>query len=165
MTKTKSEITGKQIDFSIKHVGLFVDDNLWQHDKWIVLFNGGEFTTNYSTGIGHRKPRIGSQCQSEFERIMNANYKKNKQNLIHVNNTIEKNSLPVAPKLDDVLYSLVIDSEAENMSFSDWCSNFGYDDDSMKANKIYNACSQNADILRKIGFSDLEELQSQFSDY
>ena len=163
--KTKSERTGKEIQFEAKHIGLLVDDNLWQHDKWLVLFNGGEFTVDYSTGIGLRKPKNHAQAKQEFNRITSRKWKKNKVNLIEVNKKIEKESVPVAPKLDDVLYSLVMDAEADTMSFSEWCSCFEYDEDSRKALSIYDACRKNADILRKIGFTNFEKLLDQFCDY
>lgn len=52
------------------------------------------------------------------------------------------------PKLSDVLYCLFMDSEARNTCFEDWCSDFGYSDDSIKARDIYNACIQNAIKLK-----------------
>jgi len=52
------------------------------------------------------------------------------------------------PTAYDVLYCLRLDSEADNMSFNDWCDMCGYDNDSISALKIYHACQENARKLR-----------------
>lgn len=46
------------------------------------------------------------------------------------------------PKLSDVLYSLIMDSQAVEMSFSEWCSMLDYDENSMKDFKIYSQCKR-----------------------
>jgi len=46
------------------------------------------------------------------------------------------------PKLADIFYGLVLDSEACEMSFQDWCDNFGLDSDSIKAKKSYDQCQE-----------------------
>lgn len=75
-----------------------------------------------------------------------------------------KNGKPVYPKLDDVLHCLVMDSEASNMSFADWCSVFGYDTDSRKALATYESCQISGDKLRKIGINT-EKAREAFQDY
>lgn len=57
---------------------------------------------------------------------------------------------PVAPKPDGVLYALMSDSEALNTSFHFWCSDFGYDNDSIKHFNIYQDCCNNALKFRGI---------------
>jgi len=56
----------------------------------------------------------------------------------------------VHPNKASVLYSLVLDSQAEDQPFSDWCDNYGYDNDSIKAQGIYHACIKNARKLRAL---------------
>ena len=53
--KTLSTILGKEFEFSTTHVGTFLTDELWVHDKWIVVIEGQDF--EYSTGIGHREAK------------------------------------------------------------------------------------------------------------
>lgn len=55
-----------------------------------------------------------------------------------------------APKIDSVLSSLMFDaSGAENASsFEDWASEYGYDTDSRKAERMYNACREISAKLR-----------------
>lgn len=56
---------------------------------------------------------------------------------------------PVRPTVADVLYSLFMDANAADESFSDWCDNFGYSDDSIKALNTYKACCDIAKHLRQ----------------
>ena len=56
---------------------------------------------------------------------------------------------PKAPKVADVLHSLVLDASAADENFHDWCANYGYSDDSIKAMNAYKACLEVAAALRK----------------
>ena len=62
------------------------------------------------------------------------------------------------PKLSDVLYSLIMDSESLEYSFSDWCDMLGYNTDSIKDKKIYNACIKNG--KRFYSLFDKDEIQN-----
>jgi hypothetical protein len=53
------------------------------------------------------------------------------------------------PTVDSVLDCLGSDASAADESFEDFCSNFGYDTDSRKAEKTYNACKRSGDKLRR----------------
>ncbi len=79
----------------------------------------GKWETSYYTGTGHRK---------QLNRFME--------------------SKPQAPKAADVLHSLIMDSEADSMSFRDWCDNFGYSDDSLNALETYRKCCTTAQKLQ-----------------
>ena len=50
----------------------------------------------------------------------------------------------------DVLHSLVMDAQATGYTFEDWCADFGYDSDSRKAYKVYEACLESGVKLRRI---------------
>lgn len=63
-----------------------------------------------------------------------------------------------------MLYSLVMDSDACDMSFDDWCSNFGYETYSRKALDTYLECQKNALKLRKAGI-DIEAERERLWDY
>lgn len=56
---------------------------------------------------------------------------------------------PKKPTVADVLYSLFMDASATDENFHDWCSNYGYSDDSIKAMNIYKQCLEIATALRK----------------
>lgn len=161
--KTLSTILNKEFDFQTFHAGLHVDDNLWQHDKWSIIINGESF--DYRTGIGHRKPINNfSRVKQEFNRIMNANPKQEKVNLITYNRKLSAVSKPVAPKIDDVLYSLITDADLSIESFQDFCDNLGYDTDSIKALNIYNSCVENGKKLKKF-IPDFYAACELFQDY
>ena len=69
-----------------------------------------------------------------------------------------------APSLTDVLYSLVMDSEAiDYPAFKDWADTFGYDSDSRSAEKTYRACLEIALKLRQV--IDLDDAREAFADY
>jgi len=71
------------------------------------------------------------------------------------------------PKLIDVLYALVMDSDVVSYStFEDWAESMGYDADSRKAEKIYHACLENFTKLRSvIGGLTIDKLQELYQDY
>lgn len=48
------------------------------------------------------------------------------------------------PTADDVVECLASDASACDVSFSEWCGDYGYDEDSRSAERTYRAC-------RKIG--------------
>jgi hypothetical protein len=53
------------------------------------------------------------------------------------------------PTAADVLNCLVSDARAGEMTFEEFCSDFGYDVDSRKAEKTWKACSANAPRVRR----------------
>lgn len=73
---------------------------------------------------------------------------------------IVKNTKPKAPDVASVVDSLRCDSDVLNYStFEDWADCFGYETDSRKAEKTYQACIQSAVQVRALfGPSLFEEL-------
>lgn len=72
--------------------------------------------------------------------------------------------VPKKPTLDDVLYCLVSDAEAGEMSFDEWCDNFGYDNDSRKALAMYLQCQENAKKIKRAGIN-IESERERLQDY
>ena len=74
---------------------------------------------------------------------------------------------PIRPKIADVLYSLILDAtSAADENFFDWCDNYGYPNDSIKAMNIYKKCLETAQILRKhFSFDTLRTLREMLQDY
>ena len=158
----KSEVLNKEIEFGTKHIGLELDESLWQFDKWIVRVGGEMFT--YRTGVGHRKPKIGRDNKRTLAKLLNTQWKKERENLSRINTKIAECSVAVHPSVDDVLYSLAMESDACEMSFHDWCGNFGYDTDSRSALDTYLACQENGRKLEKAGIN-LCEAREAFAEY
>lgn len=116
----------------------------WQDtaDHWRVDINGQKF--DFYTGVGLRKGY--------------------KQGARYTLESLRAETRPQKPKLDDVLHSLVMDAEACNESFEEWCSNFGSNPDSIKALETYRDCQKNADKLRKAGIN-IEAERERLADY
>lgn len=57
----------------------------------------------------------------------------------------------VFPKVDDVIASLVRDGSChfDSQSFSDWCCDLGYSDDSISAKATYEACEEIGKTLKR----------------
>lgn len=107
----------------------------WEHDSFSVLINGVSFV--FKTGLGHRsEPKISYG-----------------PTLVH------------APIIDDVLYSLVLDSSLASETFSDFCGNLGYDEDSRKALKAYLECQEASDKIREHLPVSLDKAIELFNEY
>jgi len=63
------------------------------------------------------------------------------------------------PKMEHVINCLLLDSSAHDVSFRDWCFEFGYSDDSIQAKSIYEACIENYFKLRKALGSQYEAIK------
>lgn len=74
----------------------------------------------------------------------------------HTGVGLRKNNKPVPPKVPDVLYCLLMDSSALDLTFEEWCSEMGYDTDSRKAEKIYNLCVENAIKVKRLLGKDFQ---------
>ena len=159
--KTLSKILNKEFDFVVNHLGLFLTDELHICDKYIVLIEGQDF--EYSGGIGHRI-EFDRFKKEAFQKLMNKNPKKDKSNLLLYIDELKKVSKPKPLNIDDVLYSLILDSQAGTESFYDFCDNYGYDNDSMKANEIYIACQKNSKKVKTF-IIDIEKASELFQEY
>ena len=64
----------------------------------------------------------------------------------------QKSGKPTPPELDSVLDCLAGDASGYDNSrdFEDWCSEYGYDTDSRKAEKTYRAIGEQAKKLRHL---------------
>ena len=133
------------------------DRDGWKCDEWKTGFRNGavQKTFSYFTGTGHRKLSAmdARALQGLNPRCIAAE-------------RIRAQAKPQAPHAADVLHALCIDASAEDEGFSDWCANFGYDSDSIKALRIYDACRDNARELRQVFTrAQLRELSEALRDF
>ena len=78
----------------------------------------------------------------------------------------EKSKKPIAPIPAFVLYSLTRDAEALDENFHDWCSNCGYDDDSLRALNTYQECCTNGGkVIDMLGRDLMAKLLEVLQDY
>lgn len=144
--------------------------------NWLVMIekNSQVITTDYMQGIAH----LPNYTQALSNNAMYADYLRECANTgKYAKNVKNRESFfrgagyPLvnipAPELTDVLYSLMMDSDALNYSsFEDWAENLGYDKDSRTAEKIYKSCLEIALKMRAmLGPDTLERLREVFQDY
>ena len=86
--KTHSTILNKDFDFSVNHLGLFINDELSLQDRYIILINGYDF--EYFQGIAHREERKIFSNVIIFKELLIMNPKKTKENMILYKENIEK---------------------------------------------------------------------------
>jgi isopropylmalate/homocitrate/citramalate synthase len=97
--------------------------------------------------------------------------------MIKVTNTETKQSIAfefwssiVKPEITEekeVLFAfecLILDSIAGDKYFEDFCSEFGYDTDSRKAEKIHKKCIKQLEKLKKIYDGDIYELVNELQE-
>ena len=157
-----------------------IPDDEWI--KWNVkLYHKDRLVleTEYSQGIGHipnynagpeqsgwKKQYAKTCCQTgKYQTGPLPRFSNGRVDWWKLSNGIiyhPKKPLP-PPKLKDVMYCLVMDSDALEYTFSDWCHEFGYDDDSMKAKKIYDTCIEQAIKLKQ--YVNLEKAREYYEDY
>jgi hypothetical protein len=109
----------------------------WKHDAWKATFGGRiAFSSDYKTGTGLRKMNKRGDMKPEW------------------------------PKAEAVLYCLLMDGDALDQSFSDWCACFGYDEDSRKAESIYFQCCETGKNIRNCFSREaIQELREALQDY
>lgn len=145
------------VAFSAVLVGETKRDD-WTCDEWrVTLTRAGSkalpMSLPYYTGTGHRKAPPA---------IFGARYTPG--TLAH--EAWMKGAKPQAPSAADVLHSLILDSSAADQSFNDWCEDFGYDSDSIKAFTTYQACCVIGENMRKLfSRTELETLRDMLQDY
>ena len=112
----------------------------WRHDLWIVTIGqgAGEWTTEYKTGTGHR-----SKSRHQWDQPR-----------------------PVKPSKASIVHSLMLDAEALCQSFTDWCDNYGYSNDSLQAFDTYRLCCSIGEKMRKtFSHSRLNAMREALIDY
>jgi hypothetical protein len=145
--------------------------------NWKVTLKRGNqgLTTDYMQGIGHLPEGIKLQFNdkktiAKVEPIKYAcetgkiGYYSDISNCVM--SSPSKKTLK-QPLLIDVLYSLLLDAEVlDYSSFEDWADEMGFDPDSRKDEKVYNACMKIALQMRKLfSDNDIEILRELFQDY
>ena len=131
------EFNIEALPVKITYVGETVRDNNWKCDQWRIELSNklGMWSTDYFTSTGLRKEVKGARAM-----------------LVKTIKTVGNRWVaaePVKPTVADVLHSLFMDASASDYNFSDWCDEFGYSDDSIKALNTYKQCLDTATALRK----------------
>lgn len=153
------------VTFSAIYLGQRKRDG-WNCDAWSCAFTKGDGREaheefDYFTGLGLRKPPKWEYGAPGYD---GGRKPPTPGTILH--EQWMEGAKPVSPHPADVLHSLILDSSAVGQSFESWCSEFGYDSDSRKAEGIYRACQQSADKLACIfNPAQIETLQTTLEGY
>jgi hypothetical protein len=72
---------------------------------------------------------------------------------------------PDSPTKIDVLRALLSDAEAGTTTFENWCADFGYSSDSIKALRTYEACVRTyQDLILQFGLDGLDDIRNLIGD-
>jgi hypothetical protein len=118
----------------------------------------------YTMGYGHCtfKPDVASfDSRREAEKLKGNSYMYPWDKVKDICEFYGIKILPKQPLLEDVLYSLQLDCAGVEFAtdFDDWCSQYGFDTDSRKAERSYHAILQERrDLLHLIGLKAYETL-------
>lgn len=83
---------------------------------------------------------------------------------------LRKGGQPVAPTATELMHALISDASGSEQSFADWCSEFGFETDSIQERaqnrRTYKACRAHAAALRKM-FTPAQRgaLEAAVADY
>lgn len=165
------------------------NDNYWPHIAYTVelLLDGKVVWTGpYKLGVGHVKwPKehtLNISC-SPATRGLTAD----EENVcrIHARGQVLKKTpggmateastaaklaqiQKIKPKIEDVCHSLVMDGSAyfDGLRFEDWCADYGYSDDSIKAKETFETCDRiGRDLSRALKKETLAGLREWASNY
>lgn len=132
-------------------VGQFDPKDKTISDRFVVTleYKGKEMTVDYFMGIGNR---VLPKYMSNENGL--AKYAGKKVPYFGLTKgsiaLLERLAKPVAPNVESVLYSLLMDSSALDMTFEEWCGDYGYEEDSIKANKIFAECNEQGKKLKRL---------------
>lgn len=155
-----------------QHLHINWDDPKYPRDVWAstIQYKDKSATFEYFTGVGNRElgPRVKKEGTTKWYDAARGAYAFTTKDAVEKNflvlKRIRKNNKweVVGPSVGDVIYSLMSDAEAMITTFDDWCSNFGADNDSLKALNTYIECQRNGTkLVRVIGYKLLEELRGK----
>lgn len=130
-------------------------------DRWdcTILYNGRSETFDYGSGIGHRKLALGVVREG-----LTKYYKKSTGDVIHSDKEAIKQRwlLLVSPSVADVLSGLLMETDSCYTTFDDWCSDFGYSNDSISAQQTYFDCQRNGQkLINLLGKELVDELKQK----
>ena len=138
------------VDYSVMYTGEKKREE-WDCDSWRFTIKNQSF--EYSTGLGLRgdvtantKKRAAFDFPGLTEKDKAGQTLRGRQYLQRVQELRE----PQIPPVAGLLYSLILDGSASELSFAEWCGDYGYDSDSRKAFATYMACQENSDKLQKV---------------
>lgn len=128
--------------------------------RWRVSVrrNGREFhATDYSAGCAHAP-------EYKKAKAFTAAVKAECETGIRYGSRVGAAVTP--PDLADVVHCLLMDASGTDERFEDWAAELGFDPDSRKAERMYEACRDTAAALRRtFTAGEMADLETAFRDY
>lgn len=125
-------------------------------------------TTDYSAGVGHCPSyKQMARWTLDYTALIVFETEHGKTARRMNGFSFIKGGNPILPETLSVIHSLMLDSDVLNYgAFEQWAADFGYDEDSRKAESIYRECLEIALKVRNgIGETAMRELQEAARDY
>lgn len=126
-------------------------------------------TAEYSKGHGHHQP-LGKEVREECGRCDDttalALMRTGKGMPFSVSREFSRGHVKCTPTAREVLYSLLSEAvDAHENSFSGWCANLGYSDDSIKAKAVYDLCADRWHQLSAVfGYAAFAQLVDEYQN-
>lgn len=137
--KINDYLLSLHIRYNAIYCGEVTKDNAWHCDKWSITFI-----------------RAGIKKSINFEYFTGTGHRVKTKYKVN----------PVFPHATGLIYSCIMSGDSCNMSFTDWCSNYGYDNDSIKALETYKACQEEYNKLQSLFTNkEVETLRDMLQDY
>lgn len=150
----------------------------WQCDSWLISLVKGNVIRefDYHTGLGHRVIADSDHIQimtqyggKLYKDETDGKTKRRAQTAFQrrsMDREYQLKAKPFAPNIAVLINSLLLDCSACGQSFAEWCGDFGYDNDSIKARETYDGCQKNGDKLKAIfSYAQIEKLLELLQDY
>lgn len=120
-------------------------------------YNGSEGTHTYRVTIGFCDNeivgRLTYSCLHRHHPDLQVAFKPYQSACVsHAQRALNLQSVPDTPELSDVLHIMVTDASAANQKdFGQFCREFGYNPDSIKALEIFSSCLDSITELKSLG--------------
>lgn len=163
-------IEGLGLTLTCKYNTNVVQDPKNPQLNWICTLSRGKrsFDVPYHQGSGHikglpetkdtylKKETIRIICETGYMHKLIENWQR----------PIIRKTRVAEPLLKDVLYCLCLDAQVLNCAtFEEWANEYGYDQDSRKAEGIYRECiAQSLKLSNLIGSTTIESLNNAYAE-
>lgn len=159
--KVNQKLTEWFNEFSAFYTGEGSQDN-WKFDGWKITITGPnkkKQTFDYKAGLGNRN-------LSAIDKQNLKSYGFRYGTIAYKNYIRTANWVIYKPCAADALFCLLLDADSGLRTFSEFCNEFGYASDSIKAFKTYQACQETTDNIKSLFNSkQIEELKELLQDY
>lgn len=142
------EELGANVSIVATYKGRETNEDGWEHDAWTVTltYQGRTYKDiAYRMGTGHSKPYPTAKVRADLE-----SWRLQQE---------QKRWEPTPPTASSVIDSLLLDVSGLDQRFEDWATDYGFDEDSRKAERFYNECLKVLPRLRALLGSDFDRFE------